>query len=208
MPGFITRLFYSTNKRNASTLTVLMMGVVVSPEMSARPAAWTRATSCRSYDMSFSGPEYRFTENNHFRACVQEPLSCSDSSLHCSDICIDILDNQWSPELTLWSTLISIQSLLDSPNPSGSGDPEVMKHYITDKDSFEDTARHWTRVYAGGTEMKAGEIPVGWSGGQDEVTTAGLEMAHVDQTRAFDFEGGEVVCVGLSNRRIFISSWR
>lgn len=63
-------------------------------------------------------------------------------------ICLDILKDAWSPILTLKSTLISLQSLLCSPEPNDPQDAEVAKHYTTNKLSFEATARLWTQNYA------------------------------------------------------------
>lgn len=40
-------------------------------------------------------------------------------------ICLDILKNAWSPILTLKSTMISLQSLLCSPEPNDPQDAEV-----------------------------------------------------------------------------------
>lgn len=65
-------------------------------------------------------------------------------------ISISILKDSWSPMLTLRTTLISLQSLLSSPYPDEPEDAEVAKHYMTSRTSFEDTARHWTHMYAGG----------------------------------------------------------
>ncbi|KAI0088697.1 ubiquitin-conjugating enzyme/RWD-like protein [Irpex rosettiformis] len=104
-------------------------------------------------------------------------------------ICLDILKDAWSPVLTLKSTLISLQSLLCSPEPNDPQDAEVAKHYLTSKASFEETARYWTMVYAGGpgkTGSAAGQK-------QDEVAMAGLEKAHVDQFESLGFERGKVI---------------
>src|SRR5882762_4132381 len=105
-------------------------------------------------------------------------------------ICLDILKDAWSPVLTLKSTLISLQSLLCSPEPNDPQDAEVAKHYMTSRGSFEDTARYWTQVYAGGSAVRVGKSAVG---GQDEVAIAGLEKAHVAQFEALGFERGKVV---------------
>lgn len=101
-------------------------------------------------------------------------------------ICLDILKDAWSPVLTLKSTLISLQSLLCSPEPNDPQDAEVAKHYMTSRSSFEETARYWTRIYAGGPaeESKAG---------QDAVALAGLEKAHVDRFEALGFPRDKVV---------------
>lgn len=70
-------------------------------------------------------------------------------------ICLDILKDAWTPILTLKSSLISLQSLLQSPEPNDPQDAEVAKHYISNKSGFEETAANWTKVYAA-DETKGG----------------------------------------------------
>lgn len=106
-------------------------------------------------------------------------------------ICLDILKDAWSPVLTLKSTLISLQSLLCSPEPNDPQDAEVAKHFTTSKRSFEETARYWTQVYAGGSASR-GKAPMR-EPPRDEVAIAGLEKAHVDQFEAIGFERSKVV---------------
>jgi len=110
-------------------------------------------------------------------------------------ICLDILKDAWSPVLTLKSTLISLQSLLCSPEPNDPQDAEVAKHYMTSRSSFEDTARYWTHVYAGGPAPSSGQAAAGkiGAGVRDEVAIAGLDRAHVDQFEAIGFERSKVV---------------
>ncbi|KAH9919341.1 ubiquitin-conjugating enzyme/RWD-like protein [Fomitopsis serialis] len=104
-------------------------------------------------------------------------------------ICLDILKDAWSPVLTLKSTLISLQSLLCSPEPRDPQDAEVAKHFMTSKSSFEETARYWTEIYAGGPgKGKA-------AGPRDEVAMAGLDPAHVQQFQSLGFEKGKVIDV-------------
>lgn len=107
-------------------------------------------------------------------------------------ICLDILKDAWSPVLTLKSTLISLQSLLCSPEPNDPQDAEVAKHYLTSKASFEETARYWTMVYAGGPGK-----PGAAGAKQDEIAMAGLEKAHVDQFESLGFERSKVVRLPL-----------
>ena len=111
-------------------------------------------------------------------------------------ICLDILKDAWSPVLTLKSTLISLQSLLCSPEPNDPQDAEVAKHFVTSKQSFNDTARYWTHIYAGGPEVSGGAkgSKVAQSAGdQDEIVMAGLEKAHVDQFESLGFPRNKVV---------------
>ncbi|KAF9008580.1 hypothetical protein BDZ89DRAFT_995353 [Hymenopellis radicata] len=105
-------------------------------------------------------------------------------------ICLDILKDAWSPVLTLKSTLISLQSLLCSPEPSDPQDAEVAKHFVTSRGGFDDTARYWTKVYAGGGAAAAAS-----KSGADEVAMAGLEKAHVDQFEALGFQRDKVIDV-------------
>ena len=118
-------------------------------------------------------------------------------------ICLDILKDAWSPVLTLKSTLISLQSLLCSPEPNDPQDAEVAKHYTTSKRSFEETARYWTQIYAGGSALrgKASTKPL-----TDEVAIAGLEKAHVDQFEGLGFERSKVVRTQPISDRTRLSS--
>ncbi|KAG8927585.1 hypothetical protein FRC03_010492 [Tulasnella sp. 419] len=107
-------------------------------------------------------------------------------------ICLDILKDAWSPVLTLKSTLISLQSLLCSPEPNDPQDAEVAKHFMTSRSSFNDTARYWTEIYANGpSKSSAAQEP----SEMDEVAIAGLEKAHVDQFESLGFERGKVIDV-------------
>lgn len=63
-------------------------------------------------------------------------------------ICLDILKNAWTPVYTIKSILISLQQLLDSPNPSDPQDAEVAAVYLKDRAQFDVTAAQWTRQYA------------------------------------------------------------
>lgn len=63
-------------------------------------------------------------------------------------ICLDILKDKWSPVLTIKASLISLQSLLQDPEPNDPQDAEVARHYLSDKAGFEATAKQWTEKYA------------------------------------------------------------
>ena len=51
-------------------------------------------------------------------------------------ICIDILQHQWTPTLRIISALISIQSMLDDPNPSSPAHSEAAKVYKENKELY------------------------------------------------------------------------
>ncbi|CAE6375781.1 unnamed protein product [Rhizoctonia solani] len=111
-------------------------------------------------------------------------------------ICLDILKDAWSPVFTLKSTLISLQSLLCSPEPDDPQDAEVAKHYLTSRSSFNDTAKYWAEIYAGAPPGNPGESKSGQlSTPQDEIAIAGLERAHVEQFCALGFDLSKVIDV-------------
>ncbi|KAJ7258789.1 ubiquitin-conjugating enzyme/RWD-like protein [Mycena haematopus] len=110
-------------------------------------------------------------------------------------ICLDILKDAWSPVLTLKSTLISLQSLLCSPEPNDPQDAEVAKHYTTSKRSFEETAVYWTKTYATPPAGSARQDGGAGKDLRDEVAIAGLERAHVDQFEGLGFPRAKVIDV-------------
>lgn len=69
-------------------------------------------------------------------------------------ICLDILKDAWTPILTLKSSLISLQSLLQSPEPNDPQDAEVAKHFLSNRSGFDETAAYWTKIYASDDDSK------------------------------------------------------
>lgn len=63
-------------------------------------------------------------------------------------ICLDTLGAAWSPVLTLKSALISLQSLLSSPEPKDPQDAEVASMLLTRPDQFKHVAKEWAILYA------------------------------------------------------------
>lgn len=64
-------------------------------------------------------------------------------------ICLDTLSTAWSPVLTIKSTLLSLQSLFESPEPKDPQDAEVAKMMMTDLPAFNKKAHEWAVQYAG-----------------------------------------------------------
>jgi ubiquitin-protein ligase len=52
-------------------------------------------------------------------------------------ICIDILQGQWAPTLRIISVLVSIQSMLDDPNPNSPANREAAKLYMSNQDEYK-----------------------------------------------------------------------
>ncbi|GAM86705.1 hypothetical protein ANO11243_047240 [Dothideomycetidae sp. 11243] len=71
-------------------------------------------------------------------------------------ICLDTLGTAWSPILTLKSALISLQSLLASPEPKDPQDAQVATMLMTEPAKFAEMARQWAVKYAEAPESKAG----------------------------------------------------
>ncbi|KAI6831646.1 hypothetical protein KC333_g796 [Hortaea werneckii] len=87
-------------------------------------------------------------------------------------ICLDTLGNAWSPVLTLKSALISLQSLLSSPEPKDPQDAEVASMLLTRPEEFQHVAREWAQKYAGAPVPApgSGKTGGGGSGGDDEAS--------------------------------------
>jgi len=87
-------------------------------------------------------------------------------------ICLDTLSTAWSPVLTIKSALLSLQSLLSTPEPKDPQDAEVAQMLIKNPKEFESKARNWAVQYAGAPKRALGES----SGGATEKSIAEAEQ--------------------------------
>lgn len=81
-------------------------------------------------------------------------------------ICLDTLSSAWSPVLTVKSALLSLQSLLSTPEPKDPQDAEVAGMLTRNPKEFERVAHEWAVKYAGAPKKEAGE----GSGGSKQET--------------------------------------
>ena len=63
-------------------------------------------------------------------------------------ICLDILNTNWSPALTIIKVLLSISSLLTDPNPKDPLSKEAATLYLRNKEDYNKKARILTLQYA------------------------------------------------------------
>jgi ubiquitin-conjugating enzyme E2 A len=65
-------------------------------------------------------------------------------------LCLDIIQNKWSPSYTVSSVLTSIQSLLTDPNCGSPANPEAAELYLQDKKAYTRRVRRLTEESLGG----------------------------------------------------------
>ncbi|KAJ0450588.1 putative ubiquitin-conjugating enzyme E2, ubiquitin-conjugating enzyme/RWD [Helianthus annuus] len=75
-------------------------------------------------------------QNNRFCLLYFPFIFCVDGS-----ICLDILQNQWSPIYDVAAILTSIQSLLCDPNPNSPANSEAARMFSENKREYNRKVR-------------------------------------------------------------------
>ncbi|KAF2868489.1 ubiquitin-conjugating enzyme E2-24 kDa [Massariosphaeria phaeospora] len=96
-------------------------------------------------------------------------------------ICLDTLSSQWSPVLTIKSALISLQSLLSTPEPKDPQDAEVAGMLIRNPAEFEHVARDWAVKFAGAPKK---EIAQGSGGATAESIKRKAQQAKENEEKS------------------------
>ena len=89
-------------------------------------------------DFPYKAPKVLFTTK------VFHPNVKSDTG----SICLDILKDDWSPDISVVAILRAIQNLLINPNIGHPLEPETAKLYTDDRTKYDQTAKEWTEKYA------------------------------------------------------------
>mmetsp|Transcript_56900 Transcript_56900/g.123111 ORF Transcript_56900/g.123111 Transcript_56900/m.123111 type:complete len:232 (-) Transcript_56900:258-953(-) len=100
-------------------------------------------------DYPFKPPKVRFVTR------IWHPNVSSQTGA----ICLDILDKEWSPALTIRTALLSVQALLAAPEPDDPQDAEVARMFKRTPKLFLQTAKHWTETFALDPRFSAEDIP-------------------------------------------------
>ena len=97
-------------------------------------------------DYPFRPPLIKFTTRIYHCNIGNEDKP--DYMISKGQICVDILQDNWCPALTIGKILLSISSLLGDPNPDAPLNPEIGKLYKTNRKQHDKIAREWTAKYA------------------------------------------------------------
>ena len=115
-----------------------------------------------SWDATIIGPSDTPYENGIFKLKIKftseypfkpPQIKFITKIYHCNinsngNICLDILNKNWSPALSIGKVLISICSLLAEPNPSDPLESTIATQLIKNKKQHDITAREYTAIYA------------------------------------------------------------
>lgn len=104
-------------------------------------------------DTPYDGYIYSLNVNLSDKYPMECPkISFSHSMYHPNistngDICLDILQSQYSPTLTLGKILLSISSLLGDPNPNSPLNGEAARLWKGNRDEYNRKVREFSEKY-------------------------------------------------------------
>merc|ERR1719219_1275699 len=74
-------------------------------------------------------------------------------------ICLNTLSSEWTPSLSIFTSMLSIRALLSDPEPSDPQDAIVAGQYLKNLAQFKSTAKYWTDEFAQSAEEKEAKNP-------------------------------------------------
>ena len=115
-----------------------VIGVMEGPPNTPYENGYFLFKFCINENFPFSPPKFYFI-SNIFHPNISENGYVS----------VDILEDQWSPPLMDFEKIIiSVQSLLDDPNPDIFLNEMAAKLYKEDKSKYDETVREYTSLFA------------------------------------------------------------
>jgi ubiquitin-conjugating enzyme E2 N len=125
-------------------------------------SATPRSDNPRHFDIRIVGPKGSPYENGTFllELFLGEDYPMTPPKVHflskiyhpnvdrVGRICLDILKDKWSPALQIDKVCLSIQLLLQNPNPDDPLDTRIAEHWKRDPRGAMQVAQEWTRRYA------------------------------------------------------------
>ena len=114
------------------------------------------------WEASITGPEESPYEGGTFQLSIEFPkdypykppkVEFTTKVYHpnvknTGTICLDMLKDAWSPDISVGKMLLEIQSLLNNPNIDHPLEPEIANLYKSDKAAYDAKAKEWTEKYA------------------------------------------------------------
>ena len=114
------------------------------------------------WEASITGPEESPYEGGTFQLSIEFPkdfpykppkVEFTTKVYHpnvksTGTICLDILKDNWSPDISVSKILLAIQNLLINPNIDHPLEPEIANLYKSDKEAYDKNAKEWTEKYA------------------------------------------------------------
>lgn len=134
----------------------LQSGIIAQPASSGDDLSHLKASFPGPPDTPYEGGTYvvdiKIPNEYPFRPPVMKfetKLWHPNVSSQTGAICLDTLGTAWSPVLTIKSALLSLQSLLSTPEPKDPQDAEVASMLMNHPEQFDRVAREWAVKYAG-----------------------------------------------------------
>ena len=114
------------------------------------------------WEASITGPEESPYEGGTFQLSIEFPkdypykppkVEFTTKVYHpnvknTGTICLDMLKDAWSPDISVGKMLLEIQSLLINPNIDHPLEPDIANLYKSDKAAYDAKAKEWTEKYA------------------------------------------------------------